>query len=37
MAVTTLTAAQRRAVDALVTARRLERVPVDEQRCASFL
>ena len=37
MAVTPLTAAQQRAVDALVAARRLERLPVDEQRCAAFL
>ena len=37
MAVTLLTNAQQRAVDALVTAHRLERVPVDEQRCRSFL
>ena len=37
MAVTPLTAAQQRAVDALVATRRLERVPVDEQRCAAFL
>lgn len=37
MAVTPLTPAQERAVDALVAARRLERVPVDQQRCASFL
>jgi hypothetical protein len=35
--VTSLTTAQQRAVDALVAARRLERVPVDEQRCAAFL
>lgn len=37
MAVTPLTAAQQRAVDALVAARRLERVPVDERRCTLFL
>jgi hypothetical protein len=37
VAVTPLTVAQQRAVEALVTARRLERVPVDEQRCAAFL
>lgn len=37
MAVTPLTAAQQSAVDALVAARRLEPVPVDEQRCAAFL
>ncbi len=37
MAVTPLTDAQRRAVDALVRAGRLEQVPVDLQRCASFL
>jgi hypothetical protein len=37
VAVTPLTAAQRRAVNALVTDGRLERVPVDEQRCTSFL
>jgi hypothetical protein len=30
--VTSLTTAQQGAVDALVAARRLERVPVDEQR-----
>jgi hypothetical protein len=37
VAVTRLTTAQRRAVDALVAAGRLERVPVDEQRCSAFL
>ena len=37
MAVTPLTAAQQRAVEALVTARRVESVPADEQRCRSFL
>ncbi|SDY93514.1 hypothetical protein SAMN05661080_05075 [Modestobacter sp. DSM 44400] len=37
MAVIPLTTAQQRAVDALMAARRLERVPIDEQRCASFL
>ncbi|WP_232806798.1 hypothetical protein [Geodermatophilus chilensis] len=37
MAVMLLTTAQQRAVEALVAARRLERVPVDEQRCAAFL
>ncbi|MGY1709160.1 hypothetical protein ACI8AC_06570 [Geodermatophilus sp. SYSU D00758] len=37
MAVTPLTTAQQRAVEELVAARRLERVPVDEQRCAAFL
>lgn len=34
---TPLTAAQQRAVDALVAARRLGRVPVDGRRCAAFL
>ena len=34
---TPLTDAQQRAVDALVQAGRLEQVPVDLQRCASFL
>ena len=37
MAVRPLTAAQQRAVDELVAARRLDHVPVDEQRCAAFL
>ena len=37
MALTPLTAAQQRAVDALLQAGRLEQVPVDLQRCASFL
>lgn len=37
MAVRPLTTAQQRAVDELVTARRPDRVPVDEQRCAAFL
>jgi hypothetical protein len=37
VAVTPLTTAQQRAVDALVAARRLERVPIDEQRCVAFL
>ena len=37
MAVMLLTTAQQRAVEALVVARRLERVAVDEQRCAAFL
>ena len=37
MAVTPLTAAQQGAVDALVSGRRLEQVPVDERRCAAFL
>ena len=37
MAVTPLTTAQQRAVDALVAAHRLERVAVDERRCAAFL
>ncbi|WP_324273595.1 hypothetical protein [Blastococcus brunescens] len=37
MAVTPLSLAQQRAVDALMAARRLERVPVDERRCAAFL
>ena len=37
MAVTPLTTAQQRAVDALVAAHRLERVPVDERRCIAFL
>lgn len=37
MAVTPLTEAQQRAVDVLVAASRIERVPVDERRCASFL
>jgi hypothetical protein len=37
VAVTPLTTAQQRAVDALVAARRLERIPLDEQRCAAFL
>ena len=37
MAVTPLTPAQQRAVEDLVAQRRLERVPVDEQRCAAFL
>ena len=37
MAVTPLTTAQQLAVEALVAARRLQQVPVDEQRCAAFL
>lgn len=37
MAVTPLTDVQKKAVDALVLAGRLEQVPVDLQRCASFL
>lgn len=37
MALTPLTPSQHRAVDALVTARRLERVPVDADRAAMFL
>lgn len=37
MAVTPLSTAQQRSVDALVGARRLERVPVDERRCVAFL
>ena len=37
MAMTPLTDAQQRAVDQLVQAGRLEKVPVDLQRCASFL
>jgi hypothetical protein len=37
VAVMALTTAQGHAVEALVAARRLERVPVDEQRCAAFL
>ncbi len=37
MAVTSLTTAQQRAIDALVAARRLELVAVDQQRCAAFL
>jgi hypothetical protein len=36
VAVVPLTTAQQRAVEALMVARRLERVPVDEQRCAAF-
>ena len=37
VAVTPLTTAQQRAVDALVAAQRLERVAVDERRCVAFL
>ena len=37
MALTPLSATQQRAVDSLVAARRIERVPVDERRCAAFL
>ncbi len=37
MAVRPLTTAQQRAVDQLLAARRLDQVPVDEQRCAAFL
>ena len=37
MAVTPLSTAQQRAVDALVAARRIQRVPVDEGRGAAFL
>lgn len=37
MALTELTPAQRATVDALVVARRLERVPIDANRCMSFL
>jgi len=37
VAVTPLTPRQRRAVDELVAAHRLEQVPVDERRCAAFL
>lgn len=37
MAVTPLSTAQQDAVDALVAARRLEVVPLDERRCAAFL
>jgi len=37
VAVTLLTDAQQRAVDALAQAGRLEQVPVDLQRCALFL
>lgn len=37
MAVTPLTAAQQRNVDALLAVRRLERVPIDERRCGAFL
>lgn len=37
MVVTPLTSTQRRAVEALVAAHRLERVRLDERRCAAFL
>ena len=37
MAVTPLSTVQQRSVDVLVVERRLERVPVDERRCAAFL
>lgn len=37
MAVTPLSTAQHSAVEALVAAHRLERVPVDERRCTAFL
>jgi hypothetical protein len=35
--VTPLTAAQQAAVDAIIAARRIERVPADERRCRAFL
>lgn len=37
MGLTELTPAQQATVDALVVARRLERVPIDANRCTSFL